>query len=286
MNRYSILRLAWLPGALFCGLSGPALALGTARLGPAACDPDVLFNGGFDEADDALTDPSGGSGGELGSNLAETIVVGDALRPYLLRVPPDYSARRPVPAVVLLHGAAGPNTAMTSAVAVRNLWSATADAAGALLVVPVGSGSQGSWVPAVDIPVIEAVIAEVESHYDLDRNRIHAWGYSSGGHLAHGLALDRGARYAAYAVNAGVLAGYAGQDAPGAAERKPPLASYIGLEDPLLANARLDDLNFRSNGWIAEETLRYVEFPGGHGFPTTNQVAEIWRFLCPWALQP
>ena len=286
MNPSSLRRLAWLLGLAGLASVAGANAAGTARLPAAACDPDIVFGAGFDDADQALSDPSGGSGGELGGNLAETIWVGDSLRPYLVRVPPAYEARRPVPLVLLLHGAGGPNTAAAAATAVRNVWSATADAHGALLVVPVGSGSLGGWIPSADIPVIAAVLEQVASRYDVDRNRVHAWGYSAGGHLAHGLALDPDSRYAAYAVHAGVLAGYAGQDAPGNASRRIPVASTVGLQDSLLSHARNDELNFLGHGWVAGETLRYVEFDGGHQFPTAAQVADSWQFMCPWALQP
>lgn len=278
-------RLAFALAGL-CPLAA-ASAAGTTRLPDAACDPAAIFAAGFDEGEGAVPDPSGGSGGEVGGNLAETVAVGDTIRPYLVRVPPDYEARRPTPVIVLLHGAAGPNTAMTSAYAVRELWAATADATGAILVAPVGSGDNGSWVPGTDTAAIDAALDQIKARYDIDRNRIHLWGYSAGGHLAHGVALDNSNFFAAYAVNAGVLAGYAGTDAPRLATRKLPYASYIGLEDYLLLPyAREDEVNFRANGWGEDDAHVYVEFVGGHEFPSKAQIAEIWEFLCPYALRP
>ena len=53
--------------------------------------------------------------------------------------------------------------------------------------------------------MIDAVLADVEASYNVNRGRRYLWGFWAGGHYGHGYTLSRASTLAAYAVNAGVL---------------------------------------------------------------------------------
>lgn len=282
-------------------LLGPALAIAasTVPLPASFCNGDSVFSDGFETMPTVPADPSNGSGGPYPGAQSRVInVAGLGTHVVYLYVPTTYSTTRAVPLLLALHGTAG-NSASAPAAArqVRDDWSSIAESGSFIVIAPVASGSNGSWEPAIDVPVISAALEDTEARYDIERSRIDMWGYSAGGHLAHALALENMDFFAAYGVSAGALTQYACTDngAPppscaallGAAQPKIPVDIHIGVQDPLYLyyGANGDNGRFQSGGWIPEQTLFWRPFAGGHTY-TVAQLREIWANVCPFALGP
>ena len=122
----------------------------------------------------------------------------------------------------------------------------------------------------------------MEAQYNIERRRRLLWGFSAGGHFGHGVGLANAAFFAAYGVNAGVLAGYAGSTAPAAASRRIPLNVRVGSSDSLAPFANSDRTVFAAAGWSEPVDYAFAEFPGGHTYAATDVDAQ-WAFLCRWA---
>jgi poly(3-hydroxybutyrate) depolymerase len=277
-----------------------ARAASTVRLPDWMCGAgDTVFRSGF-ESDEVLPhDPSNGSGGAYPGNQTRTITVsGIGNRTFYLRLPPAYTPTRSWPLLLALHGAAGsPGAAQAAAQQVRSDWSSWADSHGFVVLAPVASGSQGSWVPQTDVPVMSAALDDTMARYNIERTRIELWGFSAGAHVAHALALFNADYFAAYGVSAGSLTQYActdnGVPPPscnqllGSAQPKIPVDIHLGTLDPLYTTygAGDDPGRFQSNGWVMNQDLFYTLFAGGHTY-TVAQLGEIWTNICPFALGP
>ncbi|MCE3001635.1 MAG: hypothetical protein LW860_02875 [Xanthomonadaceae bacterium] len=251
----------------------PRAVAGALRDGTPACGEGLLFRSGVE-----ALEPAEASGGTTdlatGPRTIAYLPPGAAApRDYHVYVPASYSPGSAWPLVVVLHGSPGsPALADPAARTVRDAWSARAAASGFLVLAPVASGpTAGGWL-ASDEAAIVAAIADLEARYNLDRRRRYLWGFSAGGHFAHGLALARADHFAAYGVNAGVLQAYAGVDAPAAAACRLPLSVRVGDGDAagLLDAARADRTRFDAAGWAAGVDRQYVEFAGGHAFGATD----------------
>lgn len=282
-----------------------ALSAETGRLPASVCGaPFSPFADGF-EGDAAIQrDASSGNGGPYPGPQARTIdVPGIGNRTYYLHVPAGYTPERPLPLLLALHGAAGsPAAAASAAQQLRTQWGTIAETGGFIIAAPVASGASGGWVPAPgpsDYDVFAAVIADVEARYNIDRTRRHAWGFSAGGHVLHDLMLGpyfpalTEADFAGYAVAAGALDAFAcaGMTEAGCialltgASRPIPVSLQVGSSDPLRPYVQTDRNRFLAHGWIADATLRYVEFAGGHTY-TQAQFVQTWNYLCPFQRLP
>lgn len=271
----------------------------TARLPASVCNaPFALFADGFEGATAIQRDASLGSGGAFPGPQTRVInVPGVGNKTYYLHIPAGYTLAQPLPLLLVLHGAAGnPAAAQTAAQTTRAQWGVVGDSGGFIVAAPIASGAQGGWVPAPgpsDYDVFAAVIADVEARYNVDRTRRHAWGFSAGGHVLHDVMLGpyfpalTADAFAGYAVAAGALDAFACSGASEAecvellssASRKIPLSLQVGTGDSLRPYVQADRARFLANGWVAEDTLRYVEFSGGHNY-TQVQLAQTWDYLC------
>lgn len=287
-------------------LAGSVLAATTVLLPGSMCPGgDRLFADAFEPVV-IPHDPSGGSGGPAPGDFTRSVAVpGVGTRSYHLHVPPGYTGSEAWPLLVALHGSAGSAAAAPAyAAQVRTDWSGLADTGHFVLLVPIATGSQGGWVvdpdaafPNGDVATILAAIDDVEADYDIERARVHLWGYSAGGHLAHWLALRETDTLAAYAVSAGALQPFTCTDAgpPTCASvlagtlRKIPLDIHIGNTDPLYTYVTYDVIHdrprFEAGGWVRNRNLYVTVFSGGHIY-TVPQLGEIWGHLCPFALGP
>jgi poly(3-hydroxybutyrate) depolymerase len=273
---------------LATALLAPTLALAASafRLPVAWCDGGRLFGHGFEAA--VPGDPSDGAGGAFPGDHSRTVFVQatGSTRAYHLHVPVGYGVDRAHPVLVLLHGAAGSQAAVTAAAqALRTLFQPTSQAGGVILAALPAGGGQGGWVPGADDAFIAAALADLQAHYRIERTRVYLWGFSAGGHFGYGVALADTDRYAALAVKAGALDAYAGPGAPGLAARRLPVAIRTGSSDPLLPYARLDRDRFIAAGWQLGLDLDYGEPPGGHTIDAADAQA-AWAGLCRWAVQP
>ncbi|HJT98223.1 MAG TPA: hypothetical protein VJ696_07885 [Rhodanobacteraceae bacterium] len=277
-------------------------AASTVALPPWLCGAealDVVFRDGFDASWPIPHDPSGGSGGQYPGDVPRVISVpGAGVHILYLHIPTAYSPSRAWPLLIALHGTSGSSgTAPAAAQQIRDDWSGWSESRGFLVVAPVASGPTGSWEPDVDIPAIYAAIADTAARYNVERTRIDVWGYSAGGHVAHGLVLNDTGFFAAYGVSAGSLTQYActddGSIPPSCAallsgaEPKTPVDIHLGNHDPLYLQygAGDDPARFEAGGWIPGQDLFYTLFPGGHIY-TVAQLGEIWTNICPFAVGP
>jgi poly(3-hydroxybutyrate) depolymerase len=269
---------------VFVLLCGVGTGVAAQSLPPTACAADRLFFHGLEDHEQA--DPSNGAASNATGSLALSVFVPalGANRPFHLRVPPNYDAQRAWPLVMVLHGSPGsPALADPAAQSVRDAWAPLADAQGFIVLAPVASGpTAGGWNPPGDDAALAAMQADVEQRYNIDRRRRLLWGFSAGGHYGHGVVLTDTARWAAYAVNAGVLQAYAGIGAPAAASRRVPVSIRVGDADPLAPLAQADATRFLSAGWQVDVDLRYGQFTGGHTFDAA-ELALHWGFLCRFA---
>lgn len=284
-----LMMLVWL------AMDSPAqAAVATARLPGWVCGQGEapLFIDGFEAGDGIYREPSHGSGGAYPGVQQRSVMVSGQPRSYHLYVPAGYPFAAAVPLLLALHGSGGPGTAPAAAQALRDDWATQAQAGGFIVAAPVASGQQGGWVPGTDYPALQAIIADLSAHYDIDLSRIHGWGYSSGGHVMHDLALNQRngvpdiRTFAAYGVSAGVLQGLAcGASNCGTllsqAARRIPVDLRVGVGDPLGSYVESDRDAFLHFGWSHGQTLRYSVFPDGHVvYP--GHFADTWQFLCPF----
>lgn len=245
---------------------------------------DVLFKSTFQETTYITTNPSNGNRGAYPGVFNRSVVYNGKIYTYYVVIPNNYHPRVATPLVISWHGAAGAGTSASNAKATRDFWQTTADANGFIMVAQTSTGQTGGgWVPGVDIPILFEMIKDMERYYNIEKNRIYGHGFSAGAHLMHGIMLAYSETFAAYAVSAGVLEGFAGLDAPINATRKIPLYVSIGLQDttgPNLLNlSRSNHTVFNNAGWIDGQNYWIEEFNGGHQ-QDNNLPQKAWDKLC------
>lgn len=178
-----------------------------------------------------------------------TIPVKDVQRRYLVYVPKSYDRSKKWPVVVMFHGGGG--TAQNA------IWETgldkKADKEGFLAVFPEGTPpdpsqpgnfrkNQQTWnagspkgdmgavkrqVP--DIEFVSAMLADLKSHFSVDKHRIYATGFSNGAAMTFRVARELSPTFAAVAPFAG--ADYWINDP--APPRPVPLLYMTGTADPL-----------------------------------------------------
>ena len=284
----------------------------TVKLPDWVCsEPDAVFNGGFDDGAAIPRDPSGGTGGAIGSVIRTVHVtgLGTGSQYYYVYVPVDYTPQRSWPLMLVLHGY-GPYPD-TYASTTRDNWISAANAGHFIVVAPVAHDvvfdsqcgcNAVSWlVPpstsATDYDEFAAIRADMESAYNIERTRIYGWGFSAGGMVMYDLGVNsystafNASTMAAYSVSSGDLAGLA---CTGVAEcglalaslsRKIPVDIHVGTSDPNYTYAQSDHALFLAQGWSDSQTMFYTPFSGGHTY-TLTQLGQIWQNLCPSAVTP
>jgi poly(3-hydroxybutyrate) depolymerase len=263
--------------------------------GQTGCaDDGGLTRAGFEPRDGEWSGsgPSAGlGGGPLGaSTLSVEVPELGETRDMLLFVPVDYDAARPLPLVVVLHGAPGSAAAAPAAAdAMRSMWTVLAEREDVVVLAPIAAGSQGGWVPGRDQPAIACALAELARRYPIDLDRRYLWGFSAGAHFGHALALGNAGRFAAYAINAGALYALA-CGTPGTASdcaatlpgalRPLPVSLRVGSSDSLRGYVQGDFTRLQQAGWTAGSEVSYGEFSGGHSVPFAEAEA-AWSWFAP-----
>jgi poly(3-hydroxybutyrate) depolymerase len=300
---------------VFSGLiAHPALAAQTVALPAWVCaHPDAIFISELDTAESPVPhDPSNGSGGAKGTTTHTLHItgLGTGTQMYYLYVPTTYTPSQPYPFVLALHGTAPWADRNGYASDVLNTWSAIAPGARIIVAAPVADeqvmvGDQlgATWSVPPDNPsdynLFAAVLADVESHYNIDRTRISGWGFSSGGSVMHALGLTTNSSgfdnstMAGYSAAAGALAGdlCAGLSSADcdtllhAAPREIPVSLIVGTSDPTYSYVIDDDNRFIADGWTANGNVFLNTFGGGHNYSITT-VQPAWVHLCPFAVTP
>ena len=152
-------------------------------------------------------------------------------RSYSLFVPPS-AANSGAPLLVLLHGSYGNGAAIVGA------WTAVAEQEGIVLAGP-NAREGDAWQLRADSPeFIRALIDDVAAKHPIDRTRIYLFGNSGGAVYALTLSMLESQLFAATAVHAGAWRGPNEFRAVRYAQRKIPIAIFIGDKDeyfPLFA---------------------------------------------------
>ena len=145
-----------------------------------------------------------------------TLTHGQLRRSYLVHVPPQAEAGRPLPAVLNFHGGGAHARAQKQ----YSRMDETADREGFIVVYPNGTGGIGGrlltwnggaccgWAAASrvdDVGFVLALLDELAQRMPLDQGRIYATGLSNGSMMAYRLAAEASPRIAAAAGVAGAM---------------------------------------------------------------------------------
>lgn len=179
-------------------------------------------------------------------------------RDGLLYVPASYTATRPLPLMVLLHGAGG------SAANWFGSYAARAEAANFILLAPdsrftTWDASLGATF-SLDVPFIDLALRETFKQCAVDATKIAIAGFSDGASYALTVGLANGDLFNR------VLAFSPGYFVDSTRRGKPPLFFSHGTSDQVLPIDRASRTmvpRFRNEGY----TVEYVEFSGGHEVP-------------------
>jgi polyhydroxybutyrate depolymerase len=167
---------------------------------------------------------------------------GGIVRNYRLNIPTNYTGAVPVPLALILHGHdqtadefAGNQPALAN----------YANAQGVILVIPDSTeAAQGKgWntadptpeFPVDDLGFLLALIDELDTALNLDRQRVYAGGFSNGGQMVHSLGARTTNVFAAFAAVGSAIAGERG--VPGVLQYQPPPSQPVPV---LIVNATND----------------------------------------------
>ncbi|WP_282707016.1 alpha/beta hydrolase family esterase [Sinimarinibacterium sp. CAU 1509] len=177
---------------------------------------------------------------------SSTLSTADGVRSYRIFIPPGYSAQRPMPLVVALHGGLGSGEIMAE----QTGFNRVAEARGFLVAYPDGIGR--TWNagrccgPAMekridDVGFVRAVIAQVRRDYAVDTAHIFGTGFSNGAMLLHRIACEAPDTFSAIApVSGGIMLS--------------PCAARSGVS-ALLIQGR-DDPRIPWNGGVFDDSYR------------------------------
>ncbi|MBS0559849.1 MAG: polyhydroxybutyrate depolymerase [Proteobacteria bacterium] len=168
----------------------------------------------------------GWSSGAWAQAQERSVSVGGVQRSYLLFVPPGVS--NPAPLVMVFHGGGGRAQGIMRSTGMN----AVAERGRFIVAYPQGEGrggGKGTWniggpnsaSSANDIGFVQAMLADIERSYPIDRRRIFATGESMGGVFAYRLACEMSDTFAAIAPVAATMV------QPNCAPRSPVAVLHI-----------------------------------------------------------
>lgn len=212
-----------------------------------------------------------------GEFASEKVTVGKAKREYRLVVPKSVDLTKPAPLVVAFHGI------LIDSKDVMPLYTKLNDTAakhGFILAYPEAVGKSWGLAPEKvenDLAFFDAMLLQLSTRFQIDRDRVFVLGMSNGGYFAHLVGKERSKVVAAVASHSGPLGL---QTLFGVkADRKFPVLIIHGDKDPVLsvAFARENRDKYTKEGHAVE----YVELPGeGHMWASKAGVNEtIWKFF-------
>ncbi|MDA0832575.1 MAG: alpha/beta hydrolase-fold protein [Planctomycetota bacterium] len=148
-------------------------------------------------------------------NHMQALDIGGRERSYLVHVPKGYDPETATPVVLTFHGA-GMNAWMMAAFSGM---SETSDKNGFVVVYPNGTGkgpfqvwNAGGFAPEIrqhmpdDVAYVEALLDDLETVINVDKQRVFACGMSNGAMMSYRLAAEMSKRIAAIAPVAGTIA--------------------------------------------------------------------------------
>jgi polyhydroxybutyrate depolymerase len=228
--------------------------------------------------------PPSGNPGEGTYKRVTDIRVDHFRRSYLVHLPFGADTGRPLPLVVVLHGAFDTAKKMEKLTG----WSRIADREQFIALYPNGMGlgslfrhwnsghccGRARSIGVDDPAFIETVIGEVRQRFSVDPERIYIVGFSNGGMLAHHVAARDSGLFAAGAVVSGAIGGRpaADEDVWRIPQPEYPLPM-------MLLHGRADDIIPFEGG--DEERSRE-----GRTYLSVDEAARFWAAANGAALEP
>ncbi len=150
---------------------------------------------------------SGSRGASRGAAGDAELDVDGVRRTYRLHVPASWDRARPVPVLLVFHGAGSD----ADDIAYGSGFDAFADASPMLVVYPQALGGRFDVDPpagraSADVRFVDVLVEQVRARFPVDAARIYASGFSNGAAFCHRLAADRPRLLAAIGPVAGYLA--------------------------------------------------------------------------------
>ncbi len=200
------------------GLVIGAVGCGSTTNATSGADAAVVLHDGAVGVDAPLLDAGLATADAAGMDLDASVTVTSdgglvAKRPYDFYVPSGYTPAKPTPLLIMLHGYA---VWGSSEELYLNLKSVAEDQT-FLYAYPDGTldatgihfwnatdaccNFYGSTVD--DVAYLEAVIEDVEAHYNVDPDRVFLFGHSNGAFMSHRFTCDVSSKIAAFVALAG-----------------------------------------------------------------------------------
>ena len=147
-------------------------------------------------------------------NHTLSVQTGGRTRRYIVHIPPQPTAHRPLPVILSFHGGGGTAQAQQEYVRTDTL----ADREGFIVVYPEGTGvlprRLHTWNAGTccgyahdhkvdDVAFVRALLDDLAKRVQIDQRRVYATGLSNGGMMSYRLAAELGDRIAAIASVAG-----------------------------------------------------------------------------------
>jgi predicted esterase len=180
----------------------------------------------------------------------------------------------PLPLVVLLHGSGRNGQTMVDA------WSGLASKEHFSIAAPDAYDSSG-WSVKIDSPeFLRAVVEQVKVRHAVDESRIYLFGHSAGAVHALVIAIIDSHFYAATAVHAGAIPPGYEKLLFSRAQRRMPIAIWVGAEDPLFSVDAVTTTKqlFEQNGFQVE--LSVIPNHDHNYYAISDQVnSTAWGFL-------
>ncbi len=198
--------------------------------------------------------------GELGARSADTGLrrLGSGARAALLYVPKSYSPEKPLPLIVMLHGAGG------SGQHSMELVTEYAERLGFIVLAPSSRAPSWDIISAqsygADVAPLDAALNRVFGEYAVDPKRVAVAGFSDGASYALSLGIINGALFS------DIIAFSPGFMAPTRSEGRPRIFISHGVQDrvlPIDVCSRRLVPRLKAGGYKVD----YREFPGGHTVP-------------------
>ena len=146
-----------------------------------------------------------------------SLKVGSATRKYLIHIPNSYKKIIQAPLVMAFHGGLGNSSTMTNDE--RFQWISKSNAEGFIVAFPNGAsrradGTLATWnagnccgyaveSKSDDVGFVKEVIKDVESKFNINKNKVFATGMSNGGMMDYRLACEMSDTFSAIASVAG-----------------------------------------------------------------------------------
>ena len=139
-------------------------------------------------------------------DTTHTLVAGGIDRSYIVHIPSNYDASRPIPVVLIFHGF---NLKAEDMIRITG-FNTQADSVGFVAVYPQGSGKQPAWnggrccgeaqkQNVDDVGFIRLLLADLGKVINVDTKRVYATGFSNGAIMSYRLGCDLADQIAAIA---------------------------------------------------------------------------------------